>query len=433
MPNLSSVSKSEPWWGGILLIIGVALAAYIISLSEFFETLDHRIYDFYFQWRGKLPTTESPLAIAAIDQRTADSLSFPFDRRHYGELIDHLDQLGAKWIVLDVDFSSVGANPASDSAFKAAISRCGKVVLAGKIDYAYHSGLRDPLIEIVRPVPQIASPKTPFGLVNDYTDADGVSRRYPLFISVRDTAFLSLGLKTLALLQNLKDVPRIDRDGYCLFGDLRIPMMDSSTCLLNYYGPAGTFPVYSFIDIINGVYDTDDLLKSLTSEERALLEQMGTADQMKEVLAESPFKDKIVLVGATAEDLHDDKATPFFTTLKPLRTPGVEVHAHALQMLLDTSFLRPIRLGWMLLGTLLISFFTYLTGRFWTHWRGLAAAAGLIMLAVAAGFGLFETQGLWLREMPLLLTATIGYPVNLLFSIIKAQREKALIRSIFGH
>ncbi|MBX4205716.1 adenylate/guanylate cyclase domain-containing protein, partial [Candidatus Microgenomates bacterium] len=66
------------------------------------------------------------------------------------------------------------------------------------------------------------------------------------------------------------------------------------------------FPIYSYSDVLSG-----------------------------KIKAET-FKDKIVLIGATAPDLHDDQIVP---TSNGLRLSGIEIHANAIQTILDGNFL----------------------------------------------------------------------------------------------
>ena len=76
---------------------------------------------------------------------------------------------------------------------------------------------------------------------------------------------------------------------------------------INYYGPPGTFPRISVVDIINGRYPADF------------------------------FKERIVLVGVTAAGLEAGVLTPF--TQHRDQMNGVEAHAHILNNLIDRNSL----------------------------------------------------------------------------------------------
>lgn len=412
----------------LVIVPGVVIVAYLVGAMGIFRGLDRTLYDQLFLSRGPLALKETPIAVVVIDEQTADSLPFPFDRRVYGELIRQLNRAGARRIVFDIGFSSRGIDPAADEAFRQAIEESGKVVLCGKVAVTYHPGLKTPILEVKPPSPTIAD-GAPWGLIDDLIDPDGVTRRYPIYFTVRDTAYLSLAFKLYALekgidLSSLKFSP----SGDFIFGDLIVPRYEANSVLLNYYGPGGTFPTYSFIDVLKGEYDYVKLLEDLTPEEKEAL--MGAG--VESLFAESPFQNKIVLIGASAEDLQDNKFTPFFSSRYPRRTPGVEIHANALQMLLDRLFIRLVPWYWSMAGAVLLSLIIYAMAR----WLG----QGWVALLVLILFGmilflrsyLFIEHNLYMARMPLIYTLLIGYPVNLIYRIVLTQREKALYRGMFS-
>ncbi len=84
-----------------------------------------------------------------------------------------------------------------------------------------------------------------------------------------------------------------------------IPTDESGRMLVNFGGPPKTFPHYSISDILKG--NTDPEL----------------------------FRDKIVLVGATATGIYDMRVTPFSTVY-----PGIEIHATVIDNILHGSFIQ---------------------------------------------------------------------------------------------
>ena len=55
------------------------------------------------------------------------------------------------------------------------------------------------------------------------------------------------------------------------------------------------------------------------------------------VLPKGMFKDKVVLISASASGLSDLRSTPF----SPV-TPGIEIHANAIDNILSNKFLQPL-------------------------------------------------------------------------------------------
>ena len=84
-----------------------------------------------------------------------------------------------------------------------------------------------------------------------------------------------------------------------------IPTDEFGRILINYAGPPKTFPHFSVTDILQGKF------------------------------SENAFKNKIVLVGSTAEGIYDARNTPFSTV-----HPGVEIHANVIDSIVRTDFLK---------------------------------------------------------------------------------------------
>ncbi len=412
-----------------ILILVVAVSAYLLSLSDMFLGLELRIYDIIFQRRGPTAIDNTRIAIVAIDQPTFDSLAFPIDRVYYAKLIEKLKFLGAKQIVFDILFTGPSDKPASDSIFKRAIEEAHDVVLSGKFSFINHIGISNPIGTLIPPHPCVLPADGKWGLVDDLPDHDGVVRRYPLFLTGADTARVSLGM-TVYSLERGATVSNADfyTDGDFHFDGISIPrVQDLSSTLLNYSGPAGTFPTYSFIDVVNGSYDLAAIWSAMSDDEKEVMRSTG----MDSLFKDNPFDGKIVLVGASAEDLQDNKITPFFSLLNKRRTPGVEVHANALQMFADGSYIRSIPLIYVLIGVLLLSLATFMIGRHATQWSGIAITTGLVLAVIIGGYYLLVLKGLWLRQIPLLAAIGFGFPTNLLYRFIHSQREKAMIRGMF--
>lgn len=86
---------------------------------------------------------------------------------------------------------------------------------------------------------------------------------------------------------------------------MEIPLVDGQM-LINYSGPTGSYSAVSIVDILRGSVDP------------------------------SLFSDKIVLIGPTATEFQDRQYTPIDSD-QPM--PGIEIHANAIQTILDGKYL----------------------------------------------------------------------------------------------
>lgn len=270
-----------------------------------------------------------------------------------------------------------------DSLFAQTIRRVRErgcdVVLGAKI--AKDASLSPPQY-LVTPVEAIMSGEPELGLVNSYADADGAIRQYPIggiMAHEPEKLYLSLGMKALKYFSDIPDsvVPAYDeRKREWTFGPYRIPqlpLVGSYTFLINYYGPPShyhfldlpqweTFPVFSLSKILDTreltlrdpIEDVDWMEQYVSNElpdwilaiedslqRQRVIVSMGLHKQKKP--EESPFYNKIVIIGVSVEVIHDLMVTPFFMYRGgPEYMPGLEVHANAIQTILDSNYIRPV-------------------------------------------------------------------------------------------
>ncbi len=168
--------------------------------------------------------------------------------------------------------------------------------------------------------------------------------------------------------------------------------------MINYQGPTGTFPHYSLADVVAGAVPSH------------------------------AFRNKLVLIGASATGIGDLRATPYGGT----DYPGVEIHANIIDNILNQRFLkRGARQA--LADLLLILFFGIgvgislaLVSPRWM-WFGL----GLLLPLIAVDYGAF-LRGWWLNfTVPALALTTNVLLVSLYRALIEEQ-EKRRVRSAFG-
>jgi CHASE2 domain-containing sensor protein/class 3 adenylate cyclase len=231
-------------------------------------------------WQEKLSDTlyteqKSPdnIAVIAIDDKSIQEIGrFPWDRSVYAKFLTLLSQnkINPKVIGIDISFLEK-SNDKADAALANSIKNLKntKVVLASE----YNNGNLIEPIGLFKAVSQI-------GFVNTVSSPDGITRK---FNPVINKSLYSFSYK---IAQNYSD------KSLFTYPNMRI----------NYVGKKGSFHTYSFSDVLNGQIDP------------------------------KIFEGKIILIGATAADLHDDEATP--TSAK---MPGVEIQANIIETLIKNN------------------------------------------------------------------------------------------------
>jgi adenylate cyclase len=174
---------------------------------------------------------------------------------------------------------------------------------------------------------------------------------------------------------------------------------ESNRFLINYYGPAGSFPYYSFIDVLEGK------------------------------ISPSIFKDKIVFIGWKAAGIGDFWVTPTSPAL-----PGVEKQATIISNILHQDFI--IRDKYLVIWDLALILITGLTlGLLIPKLSPLRAASFSLLLCVLLGAFIqytFSHAKLWIYAVYPFLTIGLAYSSTTVFRLLTEEREKRKIRNTFS-
>jgi adenylate cyclase len=397
--------------------------AWLLSNLQTFENLDLKAYDTAFRFRGALDVSDSDIVIVAIDDQTFASLParWPYPRSYYARAILNLAGAGARLIIVDVEFLEEDlVDPRRDKVLAAAVLHAGNVILAGKwVREVARGGTVNTYLD--KPIAPLLNTGSRWGLVNVLEDSDGFVRRYLVGLQVGDKLHYPLAMEAFLALQGSTD-GKSDRysNGDLRLGETAIRLYGKRSFLINYRGPAQTFPTYSFSTVL------DDSNFDLPEEEDTdifdLHREWGT------------FKDKIVFIGAAAEELQDNKFTPFFDYRGERRkTPGVEVHANALSTLLAGDFIQRVS-GWtILLAMVFMALLAWLTTK---KLRPVKAVLVIVVVAlgfVLSSFYLFSSSELWLPVTLPLTTLVLAYVGHVVDLTVLEQRERRRVKKTFQH
>ncbi len=418
----------------LLLLCLSSLLAFVVSRLDFFEELERRTLDSRFKIRGPREIRETPLQLVVIDDQTLSVLDqkFPYSGALYARLIRNLNRAGAKWIAFDISFSESNLrDPEGDSIFAAAIREAGNVILCGKIAYTDYRDLVQPHTVAVPPMPLLTAAGAPWGLVNELTDSDDFTRRYLLYLPFGGDLKKSFGLE---ILQHHLGIPISEKisivENKLRLGDCEIPLFDRYSFLINYYGPAGTFPAISFSAVLDdSSYTLRDDLDSDYMENfyRANAPSGNTTIR-------NPFAGKVILIGVSAEELHDNKNTPFYDfPATPRKMAGVEMHAHALQTIFDREFIRRSSVLMVLALNLFLALLIFILVSFLKPLKGFFVGILLVAVVSAAAVLLFVHANYWLDVIAPLLTLLSAYFSTSLYQYFREHQEKAAIRTMFSH
>jgi adenylate cyclase len=408
----------------IALVVAFALTALYFKSFGFFEILEDKTLDLRFSLRGKkAPGPET--VIAAIDEKSINKLGrWPWPRSVWARVVDRLTEDGATVIVFDVFFPEP-ENVESDDLFQRAIMRSGRVVLPVVFDLGEQgykeSGFTDKKLDFLTSsaYPVRLHADEPFfqpsatmvlptmvrfsafakklGHINMVPDVDGTLRWEMLAIEYQGEFYAPIGLQAARTYLGVKDEDfGLDYRGSVRLGDATVPTDRHGRMLINYRGPNGTFPLFSVSDIIDG------------------LTPKGT------------FRDKIVLIGATAIGIFDLRVTPFSTNMA-----GIEKHASVVDTILRHDFITHTDAA-----VIPLIFLFALTMGITLPRLGAKAGAALF-LALFLGYGvavywLFAAKGVWFNLVYPASAILLGYMSQTAFRFFTEERRAREIRRMFS-
>jgi CHASE2 domain-containing sensor protein len=349
-------------------VVLLALAGGLVTYSAgLLEGLERETLKARFDVRGA--ETPDDVIVVAIDAETFETLreQWPFRRSLHARAIRRLHAAGARAIVYDVQFTEPTV-PRQDMALYSAIEDAGGAVLATS---EIGPGGTTNVLGGDENLAQIGAVAAASDLHND---SSGAITHFPRQVA---------GLETLA-------VATAKRVGA---GSLPAAGFEDEGARIDYRGPPGTIPTVPFSDVIRNRF-------------------------IKDV-----FRDRIVVVGASAPTLRDVHSTPVGGDEL---MAGAEVQANAIWTALHGLPLRsaPPALAYLLIALLALA--SPLVGlRYSAVAAGVAAPVMAVLLLIGAQVA-FEA-GLVVEVMPPLVAAALGGAGTIAWSQLAESRARRAV------
>ncbi len=422
------------WFTGLL----VALLFLFSAHTDLIQSLERKAYDLAVRASSKVPSDK--IAVIAIDDESIANLGrWPWPREIQSMMVDvlaagkvkvightvlfaepqaeaglsYLQMLGdlvaksslqttnpTEWAQLNEILREALSHLDNDKKLSESITQANNVLLGmifelgepqGKPDVALAefvaknalTNIREgvpgarpiPTSAILAPIPLLGERAVALGHLTMWKDVDGGVRIEPLLLDYYDHYFPSLSLMLAAKSLNLeaKDI-QVTLGESVKLGNLTIPTDISSRMYTHFYSEQNgkpAFQVDSFYDVLSG-----------------------------KIPAEK-YRDKIVLIGATAAGIGEFPATPVSAGMSP-----VLLLAHSVSSILKQDFFIAPSWGvWAELGVfLLVALYLILLLPRLKAGLGAAITGGLFVTLLAIHFVLMMKQAMWLQ---LMLPATL--------------------------
>jgi diguanylate cyclase (GGDEF)-like protein/PAS domain S-box-containing protein len=396
------------------------------------------------------------IILAVVDNATVDEAGqWPLPRSIYADVLDRLTRAGAKTIAFDIVFANPSLQLNQDTLLAAASRKSGRVIQAAVFD-SLHFGTAASLsntssinsspsqvatgsptlsgqslrqdfrlgsaevvgnrvnwpraASVTAPLPMLQQGSAALGHVSIPPDSDGSMRSILHIIRYQGHAYPSLPLATAAHYLGLspEDIAFNSGAGGTSISlgtkssqvkqtAINIPVNKDGKTWVNWCGPAGAFPTFTFNQLL------DD-------------------DTFNDLIANKVFKDRIVVIGVTATAAFEFRATPFSSL-----QAAVELQANALNDILLNRPLHELP-GFAQFSLVLV--LSLLAGAF-AGWRGavrgalftLALGVALCLAALAA-----MNADLYIPIVAPLLASALACSVSL--GYLQLSDAKQLMRTV---
>jgi len=384
-------------WG--IATLAAVFGIQLLSGTRFFQLLSLKAYDAHFLLRGKRPTSNVVLVVADDKALNTFSELQAFWHPYYAQAIRGAQLGGAKVVAMDIAFGIPVEKwaPGNDALLAEAVGSAQIPVVIGLVP-----GLVTKQKDWPIPVNMIASALGLFGYSNLTVDSDDFVRRQELLEAPAPGVQPAIPLAhsfSLKIAEKFLGQEAVLDDGQLRLNGKLVRSEADRRILINFAGPAGTFPRISLADFVAAT-------------------QAGRTQQLRDWVA-----GKIVMIGL---DSYDDRfSTPFYTGFQGLKwtTAGVEVHANTLNTLLSGEYLVPAPSWLRLLALLSVAFVTF--GAATLLRTSMAVPSGIFILAaaLAASHFLFRS-GYNLSASDLAACWLLTLLVSIIYRYVTAEQRR---------
>lgn len=339
---LSMSTLYKQWYFILTLSLLITVLVILLKQIPFFHDMEFRALDYRFR-TYPLRERVDDVVIVAIDQSSlqefvANGHSWPWPREFYGAVLNYFSSAGAKGVIFDILFYEPDhLSSVNDEIFAESMYEYNKTILAAlmvpdamdiprqlsqfSLDIDEEISDSSPRAEgISAPIELFLENAASVATVNVMPDSDGVIRRTPLFFRIGEYVIPQLSMGALFLPGSGYSTGLLTKEkNKWFFDDIRVPIDKKGNYLINWYGsegPDGVFQYYPFRSVV-----------------QSYIQQLrGEAET---VLPPELFKDKYVIIGATAPGLYDLKTTPVSQV-----HPGLEIWGTILSNFINKDFIR---------------------------------------------------------------------------------------------
>lgn len=404
--------------------IASIILIFITSNIYLFEDFELKTLDLRFRLRGSIHSNPDKHAvfediiIVDIDDASLGALGRfqQWPRSYHAEIINYIKKGKPKAIGFDIFFIEEDKNYQEDVKLSQATLKAENVVhsmvlskskgdlrsvksdIQGEkllLRYAYDSSKNYKNYSIAKcnvssvPIASLLETSKGLGYASIIPDNDGIVRNIPLIMEYKGHIYPSLALEVARIsLGAKKEEVKIFPGKYVKIKNIKLPINREGKMLVNYVGPERSYRYIPYQVIL------------------------------REDIPTEFFRDKIILIGASAPGLYDLPSTPFSPVY-----PGVEVHANAIYNILNKNFIIPLNQK-ATLGVVI--FLGALTGLFSSYLRLVNSIFGVLIIMLSyliASVYFFEVKNTWIAIIQPVLNILFCYLVVWIYRYVSVEQQ----------
>ena len=362
---------------GLTLVIIAVLLTFSGALIRF----DNLYYDLGRYLTFKSAPTD--IVIVAIDEASLDAIGrWPWSRAVHADLINKLTTEQPSVIGLDIIFAEPELNhPEADLALEQAIAKAGNVVLPELLEVPFAGAI----VKQSLPLPKLATSAAALGRVHVPLDADGIARSIYLWEGLGQANLPHFSQVVLKVAKQLPSTSNALPEDRLLKSLVNVKASETGHLIakeqrkIKFAGPPGHFQRISYMNVLNGNYPAYF------------------------------FKNKIVLIGATAVGMGDILPTPVSALTQPM--PGVEFHANAIETIRQSGLIAEMPLWLSCIVCALLALMPLLWLPKFTPLKSLFAIIVYYFVVTLVAIATPHFFNVWLPPTGALVAILLAYPI----------------------
>ena len=385
--------------GTLSLVLLLQIAGLFPNVTTPFEQMEYSARDILMRLRGK-ETPSDNIVIVAIDDESFSGTGFqwPWPRSYFTEIVNQINTGGGKVIGVDIFLSEPDPIDGNDQLFADSLGRSTSAVNILQIlkkDNAEFSSFT-----LIRPLSPYRDILDGTGITSFIRDEDAIIRSMQAFDSYDSEVYYHWAFEVARLYLGV-EMPSNPTDKSLRFNGETVPL-NAGQLLVNFTGPAGSYPTYSAYSVALG-----------------------------DVLEQDPdaFRGKIVLIGATTVTLQDIYPTPFSTKIP---TSGVEIVASTIDTIINGKYITQAA-PWM---AFLVTIMTALLAYFISFSKRPSLTVTLLIVSMAGYFivalVIFIRQRFVLPVVVPQIMLFLGVVLPTLEQAVSQELEKRRVRNLFS-